>query len=216
MLARCDAAGGAEFAAEPTPAGGGCTSDQRIGTHHGPVSPTASTSATAVTQPSEARAHAFGALHQVAVAAGGVLDHIALASLAAEWARELLQIDGATVYWWDDNEGILECLTQKGPRASPPDQIIRMGEGLIGQTFLQREPIVVEDYQAWKHALPAAREGERDPRSAITLRHLLNMSSGHETVDNGGLEYATGSGLAYWAGVSSAGAGTSRAGSSTR
>ena len=39
--------------------------------------------------------------------------------------------------------------------------------------------------------------------SAITLRHVLNMSSGLETVDNGGLEYATGSGLSYWAGASS-------------
>ncbi|HEU4926921.1 MAG TPA: serine hydrolase [Vicinamibacterales bacterium] len=42
-----------------------------------------------------------------------------------------------------------------------------------------------------------------DPRSAITLRHVLNMSSGLETVDNGGLEYATGSGMSYWAGASS-------------
>lgn len=50
--------------------------------------------------------------------------------------------------------------------------------------------------------LPRARSGE-DPRSEITLRHVLNMSSGLDTVDNGGLEYATGSGLAYWAGTSS-------------
>ena len=117
----------------------------------------------------EARAHAFGALHQVAVAAGGVLDPIALASLAAEWARELLQIDGATVYWWDDNEGILECLTQKGPRASPPDQIIHLGEGLIGQTFLRHEPIVVENYQAWEHALPAARQGGAGTGAAVPI-----------------------------------------------
>ena len=51
--------------------------------------------------------------------------------------------------------------------------------------------------------LPRGRGAVQDPRSAITLRHVLNMSSGLETVDNGGLEYATGSGLAYWAGAGS-------------
>ncbi|HLT92075.1 MAG TPA: serine hydrolase [Woeseiaceae bacterium] len=42
-----------------------------------------------------------------------------------------------------------------------------------------------------------------DPRDAITLRHVLNMSSGLYPVDSFGREYATGSGLAYWAGASS-------------
>ena len=51
----------------------------------------------------------------------------------------------------------------------------------------------------------------QDPRSTITLRHVLNMSSGLETVDNGGLEYATGSGLSYWAGASSERGARSRA-----
>ncbi len=51
--------------------------------------------------------------------------------------------------------------------------------------------------------LPRGRGQVSDPRSAITLRNVLNMSSGLETVDNGGLEYATGSGMAYWAGASS-------------
>ena len=44
---------------------------------------------------------------------------------------------------------------------------------------------------------------EADPRRAITLRHVLNMSSGLYPVDSFGMEYATGSGLAYWAGASS-------------
>ena len=44
---------------------------------------------------------------------------------------------------------------------------------------------------------------ETDPRSAITLRHALNMASGLQTVDNGGQEYAVGSGMSYWAGASS-------------
>ena len=50
--------------------------------------------------------------------------------------------------------------------------------------------------------LPKERNGESDPRSSITLRHVLNMSSGLYTVDNRRMEYATGSGLAYWAGAS--------------
>ncbi len=51
--------------------------------------------------------------------------------------------------------------------------------------------------------LPKVSSPESDPRSAITLRHVLNMSSGLYPVDNAGLEYATGSGLSYWAGASS-------------
>jgi CubicO group peptidase (beta-lactamase class C family) len=58
------------------------------------------------------------------------------------------------------------------------------------------EPLGIE----W---LPGGRAAETDPRNAITLRNVLNMSSGLETIDNRGLEYATGSGLSYWAGASS-------------
>jgi len=51
--------------------------------------------------------------------------------------------------------------------------------------------------------LPPLASPETDPRRAITLRHVLNMSSGLYPVDDLGREYATGSGLAYWAGASS-------------
>lgn len=57
---------------------------------------------------------------------------------------------------------------------------------------------------------PMVSAPENDPRNAITLRHVLNMSSGLYPVDsfrageeNFYTEYATGSGLAYWAGKSS-------------
>ncbi len=51
--------------------------------------------------------------------------------------------------------------------------------------------------------LPEARKPEADPRNEITLRDALQMSSGLYPVDNSGMEYATGSGMAYWAGASS-------------
>ncbi len=51
--------------------------------------------------------------------------------------------------------------------------------------------------------LPEVAGHDNDPRDAITLRHVLNMSSGLYPVDSFGMEYATGSGLAYWAGISS-------------
>lgn len=51
--------------------------------------------------------------------------------------------------------------------------------------------------------LPPLSSPETDPRQHITLRHVLNMSSGLYPVDSFGREYATGSGLAYWAGASS-------------
>jgi CubicO group peptidase (beta-lactamase class C family) len=50
---------------------------------------------------------------------------------------------------------------------------------------------------------PDVRSPESDPRNDITLRHVLNMSSGLYPVDSFNMEYATGSGLAYWAGRSS-------------
>lgn len=58
---------------------------------------------------------------------------------------------------------------------------------------------------------PSALASDSDPRNAITLRHVLNMSSGLESIDNDRLEYATGSGLSYWAGASSVTGARSRA-----
>lgn len=59
--------------------------------------------------------------------------------------------------------------------------------------------------------LPEAPKPELDPRNEITLRDALQMSSGLYPVDNNRMEYATGSGMAYWAGASSSQGARSRA-----
>jgi len=51
--------------------------------------------------------------------------------------------------------------------------------------------------------LPDVDGHDDDPRSSITLRNVLNMSSGLYPVDNFNMGSATGSGVAYWAGASS-------------
>lgn len=59
--------------------------------------------------------------------------------------------------------------------------------------------------------LPDIPSHEKDPRSEITLRHALNMSTGLYPLDNHGMEYVTGSGMSYWAGASSVNAARQRA-----
>jgi len=51
--------------------------------------------------------------------------------------------------------------------------------------------------------LPETDSPETDPRNAITLRHALNMTTGLQSIDNSRMEYATGSGMSYWAGDTS-------------
>ena len=48
--------------------------------------------------------------------------------------------------------------------------------------------------------LPEQPGPDSDPRSNITLRHALNMTTGLYPVDNNNMAAAAGSGLAYWAG----------------
>ena len=117
----------------------------------------------------EARARAFQALHEIAVAVGGLLDTAALVELITERARALLGIDGAAVYWWNPDAERLYGLTQNGPRVAPADQGVAVGEGIIGQTFLRRQPVLVEDYQTWEHALSTARRNGAGTGAAVPI-----------------------------------------------
>src|SRR6266852_2635955 len=53
---------------------------------------------------------ALAALHELAVAASGVLEPMALAKMAVDLACDLLGVDGAALYWWVSSTGLLHSL----------------------------------------------------------------------------------------------------------
>ena len=114
---------------------------------------------------------ALRALHEVAVAATGVLDPAALAQLVVDHLRDLLAVESAGLYLWDAETGRLYHL---GSTATPPTTsrlTVQPGEGIIGQTFQRREPVVVDDYPAWEHALPESVQ--RNARAAAGVPLLV-------------------------------------------
>lgn len=91
------------------------------------------------------------ALHQVAVACSGLLDPDALATLVTEQARDLLDGDEATLLWWDPEANGLRVLGDT--YVHPFSRLVAIGEGTAGIAFQQGEPVVVEDYAGWEHAV---------------------------------------------------------------
>jgi len=63
------------------------------------------------------------------------------------------------LYRWDAEADLLRCVRNyRVPgRDSTPD--VRSGEGLAGHAYLQREPVIVNDYAAWDMAMTTGRDG---------------------------------------------------------
>src|ERR1700716_1186274 len=73
--------------------------------------------------------------------------------LAAERACDLLHGDAVALYLWDDASGLLMPAFSNDPRQPLEDQPLRPGQGAAGQAVLHRQPIVVDDYEHWEHAV---------------------------------------------------------------
>ncbi len=91
------------------------------------------------------------ALHEVAVAASGMLDPAVLAKLVVQHARDLLGGNESTLLWWDPAADGLRVLGDTFAR--PFARVIRVGEGTAGIAFDTGEPVLVEDYPSWEHAV---------------------------------------------------------------
>ena len=100
----------------------------------------------------EKQADLFRALHELAVAASGVLEPRELARIAVERCRELLQVDGTVLFHFDRQSGYLEPLHESTTEVI--ERKVKPGEGAIGLSFSQRKHYAVNDYATWEHRLP--------------------------------------------------------------
>jgi signal transduction histidine kinase len=99
-----------------------------------------------------AHARIFPALHEIAVALGGVVEPVALARLVVQHARELLEAGAVGLYVFDEASRLLRPLHSSDARDGVPEPEIEPGQGAAGQAFLRGEPILVDDYPNWTHA----------------------------------------------------------------
>ncbi|MGH7904798.1 MAG: GAF domain-containing protein, partial [Candidatus Dormibacteraceae bacterium] len=94
---------------------------------------------------------AYRALHELSVAASGVLDPGALGRLVVDRARDILRADSATLRWWDPGGGSLNLLATNDVDATAFEVRTPSEAGASGLVFRTRTPIAIGDYRS--HAL---------------------------------------------------------------
>src|SRR5438477_8927383 len=101
----------------------------------------------------EVEARLLRTLYALSASAGRTLDPGELIKLVAEHACELLRGDAVALYLWDDAAGLLMPVFSNDPRQPVEDQPLRLGQGAAGQAVQSRQPVVVENYDNFAHAV---------------------------------------------------------------
>ncbi|HEV7666399.1 MAG TPA: GAF domain-containing protein, partial [Chloroflexota bacterium] len=108
-------------------------------------------------------------LYELSMSAGRTPDPGELVQAVVEQACELLDGDAVALYLWDDAAGLLMPVFSNDPRQPAEDQPLRPGEGAAGQAILQRQPVLIEDYQNWPHAISGGVSRELQSVQAVPL-----------------------------------------------
>jgi len=114
-----------------------------------------------------AQARVSRALHEVALAASGVLDPVELARLVTDNARDLVGGWSATLVWFDADG--FRVLSDNHP-ATFPSEGLEAGKEVSGQIKLTGEVVVVGDYPNWEHAFQWAVDGGVASMIGVPLR----------------------------------------------
>ena len=99
---------------------------------------------------------ALAALHELAVAASGVLEPTALAKHAVDLACDLLGVDGAALYWWVSSTGLFHSLADNRGYQAGASRTLEPGKGVAGLAFQRQAPLIIDDYPNWEGAVPWA------------------------------------------------------------
>jgi signal transduction histidine kinase len=104
------------------------------------------------TDPQLSRLRILRALHEIAVAVGGMHEPVELARLVVERARELLEAGAVGLYTFDEAAQVLRPMYSSDSRDEAEEPPIPPGAGAAGQALLRGEPVRVDDYSTWEHA----------------------------------------------------------------
>jgi len=100
------------------------------------------------------RADEFAALYETTSDLAVRQDLPTLLEIIIERAQKLLAVPYGAVDLYDPLQNELVLAVAKGVEVNTSGRI-KMGEGMTGRVAQTREAMVIDDYQAWEHALPS-------------------------------------------------------------
>ena len=109
-------------------------------------------------------------LHEVAVAAGGVLELSILGKLVVDSARDLLAAHSAGLYWYDESINGLRRIGENDPAHAPIDVVPPHRTSVARFAFDEDRPIVADDYADWSGADDSALKRGLKSAVAVPLR----------------------------------------------
>jgi signal transduction histidine kinase len=112
-------------------------------------------------------AEEFAALYETSMALSMQQDLFSLLKAIAKHAKRLLNTSDAVVFLFDERRGYLEVVVSD---SIPIGSRLLMGEGIAGTVAQTREPLIVNNYNAWRH--PSGRYQDHNVSAVVGVPML--------------------------------------------
>jgi PAS domain S-box-containing protein len=119
--------------------------------------------------PHEEQSRLIHSLHALSATSANSIDPDELVKIVADSASDLLAADAVALYLWDDAVERLVPVYSNDTHVPVEDRPLRPGEGAVGQALMRREPVLVQDYTTYQHAVDWASEGHLQSVEAVPL-----------------------------------------------